>query len=152
MRRPILNNSIPGDAVYEPFLGSGTTLIAAESTGRFCLAMELDPLYVDVAIRRWQTFSGKEAILSGSGRTFAQVAEERTAGPPNGGETPPPGTAAPTQTANSLGAPEAGPHLPRGTRFPLADDQAATSSGMPDARDRPVPTTQAPVAPDHGGA
>ncbi|MBN8995161.1 MAG: site-specific DNA-methyltransferase [Rhizobiales bacterium] len=152
MRRPILNNSIPGDAVYEPFLGSGTTLIAAESTGRICLAMELDPLYVDVAIRRWQAFTGKAAILYGSDRTFAQVAEERAAGPPNGGETPPPGTAAPTQTANSLGAPEAGPHLPRGTRFPLADDQAATSSGMADARDRPVPTTQAPVAPDHGGA
>ena len=79
MRRPILNNSIPGDAVYEPFLGSGTTLIAAESTGRLCLAMELDPLYVDVAIRRWQAFTGKEAILSGSARTFAQVAEQRGA-------------------------------------------------------------------------
>jgi hypothetical protein len=84
MRRPILNNSIPGDAVYEPFLGSGTTLIAAESTGRLCLAMELDPLYVDVAIRRWQAFTGKEAVLSSSGKTFGQVAEERAAGPPDG--------------------------------------------------------------------
>ena len=48
MRRPMLNNSTAGDAVYEPFLGSGTTLIAAESTGRVCFAMELDPAYVDV--------------------------------------------------------------------------------------------------------
>jgi DNA modification methylase len=88
MRRPILNNSVPGDAVYEPFLGSGTTLIAAESTGRFCLAMELDPLYVDVAIRRWQAFSGKEVILSGTTTTFAQVAEERAAGPPRGEQLP----------------------------------------------------------------
>jgi DNA modification methylase len=82
MRRPILNNSVPGDAAYEPFLGSGTTLIAAESTGRLCLAMELDPLYVDVAVRRWQAFTGKEATLAASGLTFAQVAEERAAGPP----------------------------------------------------------------------
>jgi DNA modification methylase len=88
MRRPILNNSIPGDAVYEPFLGSGTTLIAADSTGRLCLAMELDPLYVDVAIRRWQAFTGKEAILFGSDRTFAELSEERVAGPPRAEQPP----------------------------------------------------------------
>ena len=45
MRRPILNNSAPGEAVYEPFAGSGTTIVAAEATGRRCLAMEIDPRY-----------------------------------------------------------------------------------------------------------
>lgn len=55
MRRPILNNSNVGQAVYEPFAGSGTTIIAAESTKRMCLAVELDPAYVDVCVLRWQT-------------------------------------------------------------------------------------------------
>jgi DNA modification methylase len=63
MRRPMLNNSSPGQAVYEPFLGSGTTLIAAETTGRACLAIELDPLHVDGAVRRWQAFTGKHGAL-----------------------------------------------------------------------------------------
>ena len=49
MRRPIENNSSPGQAIYEPFCGSGTTIIAAEMTGRSCLAIEIDPAYVDVA-------------------------------------------------------------------------------------------------------
>src|SRR6266576_3479566 len=63
MRRPMLNNSKSGDVIYEPFLGSGTTLIAAESIKRCCLALELDPRYVDVAVRRWQAFAGKQATL-----------------------------------------------------------------------------------------
>src|SRR5690606_9208590 len=50
MKRPIINNSAPGDAVYEPFCGSGTTIIAAEMTGRVCCALEIDPVYVDVAV------------------------------------------------------------------------------------------------------
>jgi len=49
MRRPIVNNSNPGQAIYEPFLGSGTTLIAAETVGRICFGIEIDPLFVDVA-------------------------------------------------------------------------------------------------------
>jgi DNA modification methylase len=57
MRRPILNNSSPGQAVFEPFMGSGTTLIAAETTGRVCFGIELNPAYVDVAIERWQSVS-----------------------------------------------------------------------------------------------
>ena len=61
MRRPIENNSSPGQAVYEPFAGSGTTIIAAEMTGRVCHAIELNPVYVDVAVRRWQAFTGKTA-------------------------------------------------------------------------------------------
>ncbi|RUM95272.1 site-specific DNA-methyltransferase [Pseudaminobacter arsenicus] len=62
MRRPLLNNSGTGASVYEPFSGSGSTLIAAETTGRACFAMELDPRYCDVAVERWQTFTGEEAV------------------------------------------------------------------------------------------
>jgi DNA modification methylase len=70
MRRPMLNNSSPGQAIYEPFLGSGTTLIAAQSSGRVCLAIEIDPLFVDLAIRRWQAFTGEKAIREGDGAYF----------------------------------------------------------------------------------
>ena len=80
MRRPMLNNSSPGQAVYEPFCGSGTSLIAAETTGRHCLAIELDPAYVDVAVRRWEAFTGEDAVLEGQGATFAEVALERGTG------------------------------------------------------------------------
>jgi DNA modification methylase len=79
MRRPIENNSSPGQAVYEPFCGSGTTIIAAEMTGRSVHAIELDPAYIDVAIERWQAFTGNAAILDGDGRTFEAVAAERRA-------------------------------------------------------------------------
>jgi DNA modification methylase len=64
MRRPILNNCAKGDPVYEPFAGSGTTVIAAEATRRTCLAMEVDPRYCDVIVERWQKFTGKEAVLA----------------------------------------------------------------------------------------
>ena len=77
MKRPIENNSSPGQAVYEPFSGSGTTIIAAEMTGRSCHAIELNPLYVDVAVKRWQEFTGKAATLEGDGRTFAEIKEQR---------------------------------------------------------------------------
>jgi hypothetical protein len=77
MRRPMLNNSSPGQAVYEPFLGSGTTLIAAQTAGRICFAVELDPLYVDVAVRRWQAFTGEKASLLADARLFEDVAAER---------------------------------------------------------------------------
>lgn len=73
MRRPILNNSSPGQAVYEPFMGSGTTLIAAETTGRVCLGIELNPAYVDVAVQRWQQFTGQTAVLDGTGESFADL-------------------------------------------------------------------------------
>jgi len=77
MRRPILNNSSPGQAVYEPFSGSGSTLIAAETTGRACHAVELDPAYVDVAVARWEAFTGEEAVLPGEDRSFAEITSER---------------------------------------------------------------------------
>jgi DNA modification methylase len=77
MKRPIENNSAPGQAVYDPFVGSGTTIIAAEMTGRACHAIELNPAYVDVAVRRWQDFTGKPAKLASDGRRFDEVARER---------------------------------------------------------------------------
>src|SRR6202011_443580 len=80
MRRPMLNNSNPGQAVYDPFLGSGTTLIAAETTGRVCLGMELAPRYVDVTVRRWQAFTGMKASLLDDGRSFEVIADERLPG------------------------------------------------------------------------
>lgn len=69
-------------SVYDCFGGTGSTLIAAEKLGRQCFMMELDPLYVDVIIRRWQDFTGNEATLEADGRTFAEVAQER--GPSHG--------------------------------------------------------------------
>ena len=66
-----------GDMVLDPFCGSGTTLIAAERTGREARALEIDPQYVDVAVRRWQTYSGKAAILEATGQTFEEVEEQR---------------------------------------------------------------------------
>ncbi|HEY1756601.1 MAG TPA: site-specific DNA-methyltransferase [Bryobacteraceae bacterium] len=79
MRRPILNHTRRGELVYEPFLGSGTTLAAAELTQRVCYGLELDPKYVDVIIQRWQTLSGKEALLDSNGRSFAKTAGKRLA-------------------------------------------------------------------------
>jgi DNA modification methylase len=61
MRRPIANNSKIGDAVYDPFVGSGTTIIAAEMTDRTCYAIEIDPAYCDVAVKRWEDFTGQKA-------------------------------------------------------------------------------------------
>jgi hypothetical protein len=75
MLRPIENNSKAGDAVYDPFVGSGTSIIAAEMTGRKCLAIEISPAYCDVAIVRWQDFTEEKATLDG--RTFAEVREDR---------------------------------------------------------------------------
>lgn len=86
MKRPIENNSSPGQAVYEPFSGSGTTIIACEMTGRHCYAIELNPAYVDVAVKRWQEFTGQQAVLEGDGRTFAEVDSERTKADPDASE------------------------------------------------------------------
>lgn len=77
MRRPMENNSSPGQAVYEPFSGSGTTIIAAEQIGRVCHAIELNPAYVDVAVMRWQEFTGERATLEATGQAFADLAAER---------------------------------------------------------------------------
>jgi DNA modification methylase len=77
VRRPILNNTRQKEIVYDPFLGSGTTLIAAELTDRVCYGLEIFPHYVDVIVTRWQELTGKKAVLERDGRTFEQVAEDR---------------------------------------------------------------------------
>jgi DNA modification methylase len=75
--RAIKNSSRRGRSVLDIFLGSGTTMIAAEICGRICYGTELDPRYVDVIVRRWQDFTGQQATLQGDGRTFSEVAEAR---------------------------------------------------------------------------
>jgi DNA modification methylase len=73
---PIENHTKPR-AEYEPFSGSGSQIIAAEQTGRRCYAMELSPQYVDVAVRRWQQFTGQQARLGESDMTFADIEAAR---------------------------------------------------------------------------
>lgn len=77
MRKPILNNSSAGQAVYEPFSGSGTTIIACEETGRCCYAVELNPAYVDIAVKRWQDFTGQEAVHVETGMTFNEISANK---------------------------------------------------------------------------
>jgi DNA modification methylase len=79
MKRPIENNSSAGQAVYEPFSGSGTTIIAGEMTGRSIHAIELSPAYVDVAVTRWQSFTGQSATLEATGETFDEIKNKRAA-------------------------------------------------------------------------
>lgn len=71
-----------GERVLDNFLGSGTTLIAAERTGRIAYGIEIDPIYVDVAVRRWEDFTGRQARLEATGQTFAEVLAERSSGAP----------------------------------------------------------------------
>ena len=77
MRRPIVNNSRPGQLVYDPFLGSGTSAIAAEMTGRLCYGLELNPAYVDVVVRRWELFTGRSATHQASGQSFDEWAAKQ---------------------------------------------------------------------------
>ena len=72
----ILDCTARGDLVLDPFLGSGTTLIAAERVGRVCYAMELDPIYVDLAVRRWQKYTGQAAIDTSTGKTFDELVQD----------------------------------------------------------------------------
>ncbi len=71
------NSSTRGSLGYDPFAGSGSTLLAAYRLGRNCAGLELDPKYADVCIRRLQDFSGQAATLFGDGRTFAEIAQAR---------------------------------------------------------------------------
>jgi DNA modification methylase len=75
--KPIRKHTSPGDLVLEPFSGSGTQIIAAEQLGRRCYAMEVAPVFVDVAVRRWQKFTAREAVLEQSGKTWAKMAKVR---------------------------------------------------------------------------
>ena len=72
----MLDCSARGDIVLDAFLGSGTTVIAAERTGRRCYGLELDPIYIDRAIRRWQALTGGSARHAASGRSFDDLARE----------------------------------------------------------------------------
>ena len=76
----IMDCSHRGDIILDPFGGSGTTLIAAENTGRRGYLIEIDPLYVDVTIKRYQKLTGKSAIHEASGLTFEQLRVERADG------------------------------------------------------------------------
>ena len=71
--RAIKNSTKSGQIVLDPFLGSGSTLIAAEKLGRRCFGMEIDPQYTQICIERWEQFTGKSAILEATGQTFAQI-------------------------------------------------------------------------------
>lgn len=71
----ILDCSARGDTVLDPFLGSGSTLMAAERVGRHCYGIEIDPLYVDVAVRRWQQHSGEVAVNLVTGQNFADASK-----------------------------------------------------------------------------
>jgi DNA modification methylase len=77
----IMDVSHRGDIVLDPFGGSGTTLLAAEKTKRVARLIELDPLYVDVIVRRWLALGDKHAVLETTGQTFAEVQTERLGGP-----------------------------------------------------------------------
>lgn len=71
-----------GDIVLDPFMGSGTTILAAERVGRRAYGLEIDPLFVDAAIRRWQSFTKKDAVLKASGETFDEVTSARASAKP----------------------------------------------------------------------
>jgi DNA modification methylase len=79
MRRPIFNHTKRQDGIYDPFLGSGTSLLACEMTDRICYGLEILPVYVDIIVRRWQSMTGRTAVLEGCGATFEQVQIERCA-------------------------------------------------------------------------
>jgi hypothetical protein len=146
MRRPMLNHTRPGDAVYEPFLGSGTTLIAAEATGRVCFAVELDPIYVDVAVRRWQAFTGAQATLVADGRSFDDVATQRL---PGAREAKLCGSADQAVPNPQTGSSEAGPAQPEdGTAAP--SDARPRARGSRKAIDGGLPPSGEP-APPHTG-
>ena len=75
----LLDCSPSGAVVLDPFMGSGTTIIAAEKVRRVAYGIEIDPQYVDVAVRRWQRYTGRDAVLVGSDETFDEVGERRSA-------------------------------------------------------------------------
>ena len=77
----ILDLTMPDDVVLDPFLGSGSTLIAAEKSGRVCYGVELDPKYVDVILRRYRNVTGRDARLEGTGESFPELIASRCPDP-----------------------------------------------------------------------
>jgi DNA modification methylase len=88
-----------GDVVFDPFSGSGTTLMAAHETGRVCCTIELDPLYVDAAILRWQAATGIDAVLAATGETFDEIAARQAEARVSAGDD---GTMAPQTSPSAL--------------------------------------------------
>lgn len=72
----LLNNTKGSDLILDSFGGSGTTMIAAEKNNRYSRLMELDPKYCDVIIKRWQDFTGKEAVLESNGKTYSNLKDQ----------------------------------------------------------------------------
>jgi DNA modification methylase len=93
--RPMRKHTRSEDICFEPFSGSGSQIIAAEQLNRRCYAIELEPVFVDVAVRRWQALTDSPAVLDGDGRTFEEMAKERLA--------PPATENAPTEAAGAGG-------------------------------------------------
>jgi DNA modification methylase len=78
MMERVMRSSLPeAGLVFEPFGGSGSTLMGAQKTGRVCFSMELSPAYVDVIVSRWQTFTGKQAVHADTGKTFEEMRAAR---------------------------------------------------------------------------
>lgn len=77
MARPIRNHGGKDDDVYDPFLGSGTTIIAAEQLSRRCYGLEIEPRYCDVIVSRWEKLTGRQATLDNDGGTFSEVKANR---------------------------------------------------------------------------
>ena len=77
IERMLLNSTGRNHTVLDPFLGSGSTLIACEKHGRRCFGTELDPRYVDVILKRWSTVTGKEPLLHDDGRSLSEVGKDR---------------------------------------------------------------------------
>ena len=73
----LIDLSNRNEIILEPFTGSGSTLIACQNTGRVCRCIELDPLYVDTAIRRWQNLTGRDAVRISDGKLFRDIEAEK---------------------------------------------------------------------------
>lgn len=82
VERAVLNSSRRGDIVLDPFAGAGSTLIACEKAGRRARLIEIEPVYCDVIVKRWQDYTGKQAVLKQNGTTFAAAAEALAVAPP----------------------------------------------------------------------
>src|SRR5258706_6363860 len=80
-RLPMEVHTLPGELCYEPFSGSGSQIIAAEMLSRRCYAMEIEPVFIDVAVIRWQDYTKQQATLEATGQTFDEVARERLTPP-----------------------------------------------------------------------
>ena len=78
VQKAIRNSSKSRGVVFDPFGGSGSTLIACETTGRHARLIELDPTYVDVIVKRWQDYTGRKAVLESDGRGYEEIALERS--------------------------------------------------------------------------